>query len=110
MRKKKLRLYGCRALILYVAAGSLQEALAALKEVQQPDTVAMFVLACNEIHSELVNELSSQDEEGTGEGTVMTDLPGLEPEKEEVAAVCEYFQQYQRKLVHLCMDSQPYAD
>ncbi|CAG7878529.1 unnamed protein product [Brassica rapa] len=100
-----------RALILYVAAGSLQEALAALKEVQQPDTVAMFVLACNEIHSEIVNELSSQDEESTGElGTVMTDLPGLEPEKEEVAAVCEYFQQYQRKLVHLCMDSQPYAD
>ncbi|KAF3525464.1 hypothetical protein F2Q69_00047166 [Brassica cretica] len=100
-----------RALILYVAAGSLQEALAALKEVQQPDTVAMFVLACNEIHSEIVNELSSQDEDSTGElGTVMTDLPGLEPGKEEVAAVCEYFQQYQRKLVHLCMDSQPYAD
>ncbi|CAH8306254.1 unnamed protein product [Eruca vesicaria subsp. sativa] len=102
-----------RALILYVAAGSLQEALAALKEVQQPDTVAMFVLACNEIHSEIVTELSSQEEEpenGSGEGTVMTDLPGLEPEKEEVAAVCEYFQQYQRKLVHLCMDSQPYAD
>lgn len=94
-----------------MAAGSLQEALAALKEVQQPDTVAMFVLACNEIHSEIVNELSSQDEDSTGElGTVMTDLPGLEPGKEEVAAVCEYFQQYQRKLVHLCMDSQPYAD
>ncbi|KAL1195386.1 hypothetical protein V5N11_019949 [Cardamine amara subsp. amara] len=75
-----------RALILYVAAGSLQEALAALREVQQPDTVAMFVLA------------------------LPPDLPGLEPGKEEETAVCEYFQQYQRKLVHLCMDSQPYTD
>uniref|UniRef100_A0A1J3DP85 WD repeat-containing protein 11 n=1 Tax=Noccaea caerulescens TaxID=107243 RepID=A0A1J3DP85_NOCCA len=106
-----------RALILYVAAGSLQEALAALREVQQPDTVAMFVLACKEIHSEIVTEISSQDQDQDqesefdyGEGTVMTDLPGLEPGKEEVAAVCEYFQQYQRKLVHLCMDSQPYTD
>lgn len=96
-----------------MAAGSLQEALAALREVQQPDTVAMFVLACKEIHSEIVTEISSQDQESEfdyGEGTVMTDLPGLEPGKEEVAAVCEYFQQYQRKLVHLCMDSQPYTD
>ncbi|CAN8287938.1 unnamed protein product [Cochlearia groenlandica] len=102
-----------RALILYVAAGSLQEALAALREVQQPDTVAMFVLACKEIHSDIINELSSQEEEyefASGEGTVTTDLPGLEPGKEEVAAVCEYFQEYQRKLVHLCMDSHPYAD
>ncbi|VVB04815.1 unnamed protein product [Arabis nemorensis] len=101
-----------RALILYVAAGSLQEALAALREVQQPDTVAMFLLACTEIHSEILNELSSQEEESvaSGEGRVPPDLPGLEPGKEDVAAVCEYFQQYQRKLVHLCMDSHPYID
>lgn len=96
-----------------MAAGSLQEALAALREVQQPDTVAMFVLACKEIQSEIVTELSSQDEESetaSGESTVPPDLPGLEPGKEEETAVCEYFQQYQRKLVHLCMDSQPYTD
>ncbi|CAH8267246.1 unnamed protein product [Arabidopsis lyrata] len=103
-----------RALILYVAAGSLQEAFAALREVQQPDTVAMFVLACQEIHSEIITELSTQDEESesaSGEGTApLPDLPGLESGKEEVTAVCEYFQQYQRKLVHLCMDSQPYTD
>ncbi|CAH2033402.1 unnamed protein product [Thlaspi arvense] len=102
-----------RALILYVAAGSMQEALAALREVQQPDTVAMFVLACQEIHSEIVNEVSTQEGESeldSGEATVMTDLPGLEPGKDEVSAVCEYFQQYQRKLVHLCMDSHPYTD
>ncbi|KAG7559478.1 Quinoprotein alcohol dehydrogenase-like superfamily [Arabidopsis thaliana x Arabidopsis arenosa] len=101
-----------RALILYVAAGSLQEAFAALREVQQPDTVAMFVLACQEIHSEIITELSTQDKESaSSEGTVpLPDLPGLESGKEEVTAVCEYFQQYQRKLVHLCMDSQPYTD
>ncbi|XP_010496533.1 PREDICTED: WD repeat-containing protein 11-like [Camelina sativa] len=104
-----------RALILYVAAGSLQEALAALREVQQPDTVAMFVLACQEIHSEIVTELSSLEDESeseyaSGEDTVPPDLPGLEPGKEEVTAVCEYFQQYQRKLVHLCMDYEPYTD
>ncbi|CAE6074452.1 unnamed protein product [Arabidopsis arenosa] len=101
-----------RALILYVAAGSLQEAFAALREVQQPDTVAMFVLACQEIHSEIITELSTQDEESeSASGTVpLPDLPGLESGKEEVTAVCEYFQQYQRKLVHLCMDSQPYTD
>lgn len=96
-----------------MAAGSLQEVLAALREVQQPDTVAMFVLACTEIHSDIANELSSQEEESefaSGEGTVPPDLPGLEPGKEEVTAVCEYFQQYQRKLVHLCMDSHPYID
>lgn len=96
-----------------MAAGSLQEALAALREVQQPDTVAMFVLACKEIHSEIVTELSSQEEESEtafGESAVLHDLPGLEPGKEEETAVCEYFQQYQRKLVHLCMDSQPYTD
>ena len=33
----------CRALILYVGAGALQEALAALREAQQPDTAAMFI-------------------------------------------------------------------
>ncbi|VVB04812.1 unnamed protein product [Arabis nemorensis] len=101
-----------RALILYVATDSLQEALTALRGAQ-PDTVAMFLLACTEIHSEILNELSSQEEESefsSGEVRVRPDLPGLEPGKEDVAAVCEYFQQYQRKLVHLCMDSQPYID
>ncbi|XP_010535861.1 PREDICTED: WD repeat-containing protein 11 [Tarenaya hassleriana] len=93
-----------RALILYVAAGSLQEALSALRGAQQPDTAAMFMLACREIHTEIVKS----DEEETGNHG--SDLPGLEPEKEEVVAVCEYFQQYQRKLVHLCMDSLPYTD
>ncbi|XP_039688685.1 WD repeat-containing protein 11 isoform X3 [Medicago truncatula] len=46
-----------RALILYVAAGALQEALAALREAQLPDTAAMFILACREIHAEIISDL-----------------------------------------------------
>ncbi|XP_019189532.1 PREDICTED: WD repeat-containing protein 11-like [Ipomoea nil] len=51
-----------RALILYVAAGAFQEALAALREAQQPDTAAMFILACREIHAELLSSLDLDDE------------------------------------------------
>ena len=39
----ELNMANCRALILYVGAGALQEALAALREAQQPDTAAMFI-------------------------------------------------------------------
>ncbi|PHT42967.1 hypothetical protein CQW23_16992 [Capsicum baccatum] len=95
-----------RALILYVAAGALPEALASLRVAQQPDTAAMFILACQEIHSEylsnLDDELRSSDK--------LVNLPGLNPESEDVHAVGEYYGQYQRKLVHLCMDSQPFSD
>ncbi|XP_015579668.2 WD repeat-containing protein 11 isoform X1 [Ricinus communis] len=99
-----------RALVLFVAAGALQEALAALREAQQPDTAAMFILACREIHEEIISNLgNSDDESGTVKDT-QVDLPGLNPENEDVIAVGEYFGQYQRKLVHLCMDSQPFSD
>jgi hypothetical protein len=37
-----------RALILFVAAGNLSEALAALHSARLPDTAAMFLLACHE--------------------------------------------------------------
>ncbi|CAI0389268.1 unnamed protein product, partial [Linum tenue] len=96
-------------LILYVAAGALPEALAALREAQQPDTAAMFMLACREIHSEI---LSNAEDELGGSSTKdrPPNLPGLEPENEDVLVVGEYFGQYQRKLVHLCMDSQPCYD
>ncbi|KAK6941674.1 hypothetical protein RJ641_027051 [Dillenia turbinata] len=100
-----------RALILYVAAGALQEALAALRESQQPDTAAMFIVACREIHTEIISSLENSDELST---SVANDkqlyLPGLDAENEDVIAVSEYYGQYQRKLVHLCMDSQPYSD
>ncbi|XP_070044118.1 uncharacterized protein [Nicotiana tomentosiformis] len=95
-----------RALILYVAAGALPEALAALRGAQQPDTAAMFILACREIHSEY---LSSLDDE-LRSSDKLVNLPGLNPESEDVTAVGEYYGQYQRKLVHLCMDSQPFSD
>ncbi|KAM1046662.1 hypothetical protein PS2_025881 [Malus domestica] len=100
-----------RALILYVAAGALQEALAALREAQQPDTAAMFILACREVHANFISDLGNCDDESS---SLIKDkllyLPRLGPESEDVMAVGEYYGQYQRKLVHLCMDSQPFAE
>ncbi|KAE9602295.1 putative transcription factor WD40-like family [Lupinus albus] len=100
-----------RALILYVAAGALQEALTALRKAQLPDTVAMFVLACREIHEEIVSNLGINDDESSS--SVMDNLLNLrdlDPVNEDVIAVGEYFGEYQRKLVHLCMDSEPFSD
>lgn len=100
-----------RALILYVAAGALQDALAALREAQQPDTAAMFILACHEGHAQFISNLgNSDDESGSSIKDTLVGLPGLNPENEDVIAVGEYYGQYQRKLVHLCMDSQPFSD
>ncbi|XP_004508475.1 uncharacterized protein [Cicer arietinum] len=100
-----------RALILYVAAGALQEALAALREAQLPDTAAMFILACREIHTEIVSNLDPTDDESSSSvSDKILNLRALDPENEDVIAVDEYFGQYQRKLVHLCMDSQPSYD
>lgn len=101
---------GYRALILYVAAGSLQEALAALREAQQPDTAAMFILACREIHADFTTNLDLDEESSLSIKENQLLLPAISPENEDVIAVCEYFGQYQRKLVHLCMDSQPLSD
>ncbi|KAF7838752.1 WD repeat-containing protein 11-like isoform X1 [Senna tora] len=100
-----------RAMILYTAAGALQEALAALREAQLPDTAAMFILACREIHAELITKLDNTDDESSSSiQDKLLHFPGLDPQNEDVIAVGEYFGQYQRKLVHLCMDSQPYSD
>ncbi|XP_054804813.1 uncharacterized protein LOC129307895 [Prosopis cineraria] len=100
-----------RALILYVAAGALQEALAALREAQLPDTAAMFILACREIRAELVSKLGKTDDESNSSiHDKVLHLSGLDPQNEDVIAVGEYFGQYQRKLVHLCMDAQPFSD
>ncbi|KAG2407955.1 uncharacterized protein HKW66_Vig0027770 [Vigna angularis] len=100
-----------RALILYVAAGALQEALAALREAQLPDTAAMFILACRETHAEIVSNLGIPAEESSSSvKDELLNLRALDPKNEDVIAVDEYFGQYQRKLVHLCMDSQPFSD
>lgn len=100
-----------RALILYIAAGALQEALAALREAQLPDTAAMFILACREINAELITKLgNAEDEYNSSIQSNLLHLHGLDLQNEDVIAVGEYFGQYQRKLVHLCMDSQPFSD
>lgn len=99
-----------RALILYVAAGALQEALAALREAQRPDMAAMFILACREIRDEYISSLVSDDESDLEIKDKLTNLPVLHPDNEDVIAVAEYYGQYQRKLIHLCMDSQPFSD
>ena len=89
----------------------MQGALAALREVQQPDTAAMFILACREIHANIISDLGNSDDESKSSiKDKLPHLPGLGPQNEDVIAVGEYFGQYQRKLVHLCMDSQPYAE
>ena len=85
--------------------------MAALREAQQPDTAAMFILACHEIHAEFITNLVDLDDEsGSSIKDTVVDLPGLNPANEDVIAVGEYFGEYQRKLVHLCMDSQPFSD
>ncbi|XP_030473657.1 uncharacterized protein LOC115691215 [Syzygium oleosum] len=98
-----------RALILYVAAGALPEALAAIRQAQRPDTAAMFILACREIHAAFMSNMGDSDDESSVKKEQLN-LPVLDPENEDVIAVGEYYGQYQRKLVHLCMDSQPSFD
>lgn len=98
------------ALVLYVAAGALQEALAALRGAQQPETASMFILACREIHAEFVSSLDPDEESGEPIKETLLNLPELNPDNEDVIAVGEYYGEYQRKLVHLCMDSQPIFD
>lgn len=98
---------------MYVAAGSLHDALAALREAQQPDTAAMFLLACHEIYGQiLASSLEGPHEpsETSNEERENFHLPGRKLEGEDLTAVSEYFGQYQRKLVHLCMDAVPLFD
>ncbi|KAK4257414.1 hypothetical protein QN277_007007 [Acacia crassicarpa] len=100
-----------RALILYVAAGALKEALAALREAQLPETATMFILACHEIHAEIHASLDvTDDHESSSIKENLLHFPGLDPQSEEVIAAGECFGQYQRKLVHLCLDSPPFYD
>ena len=90
---------------------ALQEALAALREAQLPDTAAMFILACRETHAEVVSNLGILDEESSSSvKDELLNLRALDPNNEDVIAVNEYLGQYQRKLVHLCMDSQPFSE
>ncbi|XP_076929183.1 uncharacterized protein LOC143593436 [Bidens hawaiensis] len=97
-----------RALIMYVAAGSLQDALAALHEAQQPDTAAMFIIACREVHAEFIENLDPNEDPSVKEKLLV--LRGLNPQNEVVIAVGELYTKYQQNLVHLCMDSPPFSE
>ncbi|PUZ73984.1 hypothetical protein GQ55_1G029800 [Panicum hallii var. hallii] len=107
-----------RALILYVAAGALPEALDTLRKNQRPDTAAMFLLACHEIYSQIAvesepTEDTTEDTSGselTPEQTKKLRFPSKNVAEEDLIAVSEVFGQYQQKLVHLCMDTEPNAD
>jgi len=90
-------------MILYVAAGELVEALATLRNAKQPDTAAMFLLACHDAKvtakASLVLDIK-EPETGTED---YFDLPGdLNHHHDEVQAVCEYYGEYQRHLAHAC--------
>jgi len=107
-----------RAILLYVAAGALHEVLAVLRDAQEPDTAAMFLLACHEIKVKVTSQKSGVecsaspklDSQDQGNANTL-DLPGdLNQQKEDVSAVCEYYGHYQRTLVHLCTDLAPVLD
>lgn len=100
-----------RALILYVAAGALVEAFEALRDARQPDTAAMFLLACHEIYSQ-VSPKSQIDVETsiTVDEKQSFQLPLWHLEDEDIKAISEFYGEYQRKLVHLCMDATPTFD
>ncbi|KAL6888632.1 hypothetical protein ACP4OV_009658 [Aristida adscensionis] len=103
-----------RALILYVAAGALPEALDVLRKNLRPDIAAMFLLACHEIYSQTSAESEATDEASesgsTPEQTLKLNFPTKNVDYEDLLAVSEVFGQYQQKLVHLCMDTEPSAD
>ena len=92
---------------MYVAAGCLQDALAVLREAEQPDTAAMLMIACREVHEEFVESLDPNDDSSA---MVKDKLTPLNPQSQQVVAVGELYTKYQQKLVHLCMDSQPFSD
>ncbi|BFI33782.1 hypothetical protein AXG93_59s1230 [Marchantia polymorpha subsp. ruderalis] len=107
-----------RAMILYVAAGALSEALAALRNAQLPDSSALFLLACHEakkyaMADRLKAQMEPQEtpEQMDAAHSNVLDLPGdLNKHTDGVVAVCEYFGQYQRMLAHTVTSISPVID
>lgn len=98
----------------------MTEALAALRKSKQPDTAALFLLACHEIYTKHLSSTSSPEtepevvdgsevenakESEEQEVKMKINFPGKNVEKEDIATVSEFFGQYQRELIHLCMDT-----
>ncbi|KAI5069331.1 hypothetical protein GOP47_0015632 [Adiantum capillus-veneris] len=104
-----------RAMILYVAAGALADALAALRDAKQPDSAAMFLLACHEFKSLALSQSSEAFEKEDSRSNHIEereenwlDLPGdLNHKEEEMRAVCEFYGQYQIALSHSCTGVAP---
>ncbi|KAJ4872030.1 Transducin family protein / WD-40 repeat family protein [Raphanus sativus] len=76
-----------RGVMLYIAIGAFEQALAAFRKAEQPETAAILILACQET---LANSWSIDDD------------------NEDVIAVTKCYELYQEKLVHICMDSPPF--
>lgn len=96
---------------MYVAAGALAEALTALRNARQPDTAAMFMLACHEIYTQISSESQTSVEAfASVDGNRSFRLPSRNLEDEDLKAVSEFYGEYQRRLVHLCMDATPSFD
>ena len=84
-----------------------------LRKNQRPDTAAMFLLACHEVYSQIAVESEHTEDTSGSELTLeQTDklrFPSKNVAEEDLIAVSEVFGQYQQKLVHLCMDTEPSA-
>ncbi|XP_010510885.1 PREDICTED: WD repeat-containing protein 11-like isoform X1 [Camelina sativa] len=76
-----------RGVILYVAVGAFEEAVAAFRKAERPEIAALFIMACQE---------------------TLAESWSIDSENEDVIAITESYELYQRKLVHLCMDSPPF--
>jgi WD repeat-containing protein 11 len=74
----------------------------------------MFLLACHEIYLQFTTESESTDDTLGSEpvpGQIQKlHFPSKNVDDEELIAVSEVFGQYQKKLIHLCMDTEPASD
>jgi hypothetical protein len=76
----------------------------------------MFLLACHEIYSQITVEAEPAAADDTSELELTPKqneklrFPSKNVADEDLIAVSEVFGQYQQKLVHLCMDTEPAAD
>lgn len=69
-----------------MAAGAFPEALVALREAQQPEAAAMFVVACHEIRKAFITDSQSDEESGPSVKEDVPPLPGLNSDNEDVIA------------------------
>lgn len=74
-------------MILYVAAGAFEEAISVFQKFDQPETAAIFIMACQE---------------------TLAESWSIDIDNENVMAVTECYALYQSKLVHQCMDTPPF--